>query len=283
MAMKFGAGIIRWGRGKLNIDFIFLKLIYMFDDQNPKSAPPNNLPSEPDDMFADVDKISTAPSAPSAPNALQAGVLKPKIANTLSPDSSGAPSVVTTPAMYAVKEPIVGKIILIVVLLAVLGGAGYYGYRLYKNGFFSAKDAVAPEPPINNVVAPPVTPPVASAPVVPETPPVSTPPVANVAIDTTTAQAGVNMASDEILFGEGVDSDKDGLDDVRENEIGTGIYQVDTDNDGLSDGDEVIIWKSDPLNPDTDKDTYQDGQEVKFGYNPLGPGKLFNVPTTTVK
>lgn len=250
----------------------------MFDDQITNAAPPGNLPSEPEDMFAGVDKVETMPS-PGAPNALQAGVLRPKSTQSVpSPMPTQTPSVMTAPAMYAVKEPVVGKIILIIVLLILLGAAGYFGYRFYTGGLFSAPPAPV-APPENNVapvVAPPVTVP---EPAVPETPaePIVTP------LSTTTAEAGINMASDEILFGDGVDTDKDGLDDVRENEIGTSPYQVDTDGDELSDGDEVIIWKTDPLNKDTDKDTYPDGSEVKNGYNPLGPGRLFNVPTTTTK
>ena len=79
-----------------------------------------------------------------------------------------------------------------------------------------------------------------------------------------------------VLFGEPIDSDKDGLDDVREKELGTGANKPDTDNDGLIDGDEVIIWKTNPLNPDTDGDGFPDGTEVKNGYNPLGIGKIFS-------
>ena len=97
----------------------------------------------------------------------------------------------------------------------------------------------------------------------------------------TTSDVTAKMNNDKILFGEAVDSDKDGLDDVRERELGTDPYNADTDKDVLSDGDEVIIWKTNPLNPDTDGDTYQDGQEVRSGYNPLGAGKLFNVPAST--
>ncbi len=48
---------------------------------------------------------------------------------------------------------------------------------------------------------------------------------------------------------------------------------IDTDNDGLSDEDE-IIYGTDINNPDTDGDGYLDGEEVESGYNPLGEGLL---------
>ncbi len=42
----------------------------------------------------------------------------------------------------------------------------------------------------------------------------------------------------------------------------------DSDNDGLKDWEEAL-WKTDPNNPDTDKDGTPDGQEIKQGRNPL--------------
>jgi len=42
----------------------------------------------------------------------------------------------------------------------------------------------------------------------------------------------------------------------------------DTDKDGISDYDEVSIYKTDPFNADTDRDGYADGAEVLSGYNP---------------
>ncbi len=48
----------------------------------------------------------------------------------------------------------------------------------------------------------------------------------------------------------------------------------DSDNDGLSDYEEVNIYGTDPYNPDTDGDGMSDGDEVKAGRNPKGPGML---------
>ena len=75
------------------------------------------------------------------------------------------------------------------------------------------------------------------------------------------------------------DSDQDGLTDTREFFLGTDPELADTDGDGLSDKDEVDVYHSDPLDTDTDNDTYLDGAEVTSGYSPIGPGKLLEVPT----
>src|SRR6056297_1971239 len=74
----------------------------------------------------------------------------------------------------------------------------------------------------------------------------------------------------------GDDSDKDGLTDSQEIELGTNPKKIDTDNDGLFDYDEVERYKTDPLNSDTDGDGFLDGEEVLSGYNPKGAGKLLN-------
>lgn len=71
-----------------------------------------------------------------------------------------------------------------------------------------------------------------------------------------------------------IDSDGDGLTDAEEAKLGTNANRVDSDFDGLSDYDEVKKWETNPLNPDTDGDTYLDGVEAQNGYNPLGSGKL---------
>ncbi|MFA6171033.1 MAG: hypothetical protein WC715_01025 [Patescibacteria group bacterium] len=76
---------------------------------------------------------------------------------------------------------------------------------------------------------------------------------------------------------EGIDSDNDGLNDTEEQSLGTDSQKVDTDGDGLFDKEEVYTYKTDPLNKDTDGDGYEDGSEVKGGYNPKGPGKLYEV------
>ena len=52
------------------------------------------------------------------------------------------------------------------------------------------------------------------------------------------------------------------------------VVDLDSDQDGLSDADEINIYGTNPLKSDTDGDGYLDGDEVKNGYNPLGEGSL---------
>jgi outer membrane protein OmpA-like peptidoglycan-associated protein len=65
------------------------------------------------------------------------------------------------------------------------------------------------------------------------------------------------------------DSDKDGLSDAYEKELGTDPNKVDTDGDGLYDGTEVKRFKTDPLQVDTDGDGLNDADEVRYKANPL--------------
>lgn len=68
------------------------------------------------------------------------------------------------------------------------------------------------------------------------------------------------------------DSDGDGLSNALEAELGTFPNLADTDEDGLSDGEEVRIWNTEPLNRDTDGDNLSDGEEVyNTGTSPVNP------------
>ena len=75
-----------------------------------------------------------------------------------------------------------------------------------------------------------------------------------------------------------VDTDGDGLTDEEELILGTNPQEPDSDGDGLSDIDEVEIYQTDPLNQDSDGDGYVDGDEVEHGYDPKGPGRLLELP-----
>lgn len=67
------------------------------------------------------------------------------------------------------------------------------------------------------------------------------------------------------------DFDGDGLTNLYEISIGTGIIYADTDNDTLSDGEEIHNFGTDPLLYDTDGDTLSDGEELTRGTSPLLP------------
>lgn len=70
------------------------------------------------------------------------------------------------------------------------------------------------------------------------------------------------------------DLDGDGLADVYETDRGFDGGDRDMDNDGLSDGDELRVYRTDPQLADTDGDGFTDPQELQKGYEPAGDGPL---------
>lgn len=73
------------------------------------------------------------------------------------------------------------------------------------------------------------------------------------------------------------DLDGDGLNNLQETLEGTNIIYLDTDKDGLSDYDEVIVHNTNPLVFDTDEDGVSDAKEIEMGVDPLNYEKIFNV------
>lgn len=51
-------------------------------------------------------------------------------------------------------------------------------------------------------------------------------------------------------------------------------YCTDSDEDGLSNQDEIRVFRTNPFLADTDGDGFMDGDEVKNGYSPNGPSTL---------
>ncbi|MEK7681160.1 MAG: hypothetical protein AAB348_03915 [Patescibacteria group bacterium] len=232
----------------------------MFDEPKIPSQPPKNLPTEPADMFEGVDKGGQP--APQIPDALSAGLLKKKeMAPQKMENDLGA--ILQSNASRA-DSPIVGKVIFFVFLAMVLGAVGFGGWYFYTGMVKDSKPEVVK--PSQETTQPKESAPSASS---------------QPNSDEKASELPAKINNDKILFGEPIDVDKDGLDDAREKEAGTDPNVADTDADGLNDGDELIIWRTDPINPDSDGDTYLDGKEVKNGYNPLGLGKLFQAPTQT--
>lgn len=287
--------------------------MYMFDDvQPPKSGntPPNLPIGEPEDIFevADSDPGSPEPTSleqaapvPQPPvlsnTALDAGILKPKndtrpvdvplpssrpsIEPTVprqSPESVQPYTIHTPSTPFLVEErgggmenqvgvpqeaPFSGRKILIIiitlVILIVLGFGSLWIYTSFIKKNISENNFIPSDTSSDDTTSIPV----------------DTTPDSTVIIPTST------NPEDSILFGEPVDTDSDGIIDTDEEGYGTNALSWDTDQDELSDGDEVMVWKTNPLVFDTDSDGYSDGVEVKNGYKPTGPGKLFEPPTTT--
>jgi hypothetical protein len=70
----------------------------------------------------------------------------------------------------------------------------------------------------------------------------------------------------------GQDTDQDGLTDDEEiNVYKTDPSKADTDGDGLTDREEVKVYKTNPLKADTDGDGLSDGLEIKNHHDPLNP------------
>ncbi len=65
------------------------------------------------------------------------------------------------------------------------------------------------------------------------------------------------------------DSDGDYLDDVTESFYECSPTNFDSDNDGLSDGEEVYFLNTNPFDDDSDNDGISDGAEIDAGTDPL--------------
>ena len=65
-----------------------------------------------------------------------------------------------------------------------------------------------------------------------------------------------------------LDQDLDGISDSEEIKYQTSATSSDTDEDGLTDYQEISDLKTNPLKADTDGDGKADGYEVRYGLNP---------------
>ncbi|MDF7802080.1 lectin-like protein, partial [Pontiellaceae bacterium B1224] len=65
-----------------------------------------------------------------------------------------------------------------------------------------------------------------------------------------------------------IDADGDGLDADQEQQMGTSDQTADSDDDGLSDFQEVLALGSDPMKVDTDGDGLKDSDELQQGTSP---------------
>lgn len=228
---------------------------------------PASAPAAPkvEDMFADIKDMSA---------------VKPKIGGAAKPNVLLAPT--EKPASNILRNLLIIIIVLVMILAAIFLASRFVGSAGLKNlgeQISNLKSLVIKDnkpgatvivnnekPAVpeddgteveNNNVIPPANSPMENIPA--ENNP-SVPPAATSTVATPPAPA--------------VDIDGDGLLDSEEAVLKTNPLKADSDDDGLTDYQEVKIYLTDPLKADTDGDTYLDGAEVKSGYNPNGPGKL---------
>lgn len=242
----------------------------MFDDTPQKNiSPPNNLPIEPEDMFADVDQEnSMVEPINNTPSAVEAGLIRKKALENHSNGDFYQNTVQTAPTEimteekeiitsdYKVSQPVLGKIIKITIILIISSLIGYLAWRIFA--FFKMPTT---EKTVNTEKVVDIN---------------KTDNEIDENIKNETLESDVETRIILPMAEGAIDTDRDGLSDEFELSIGTDPFNPDTDGDGLTDGDEVLIWKTDPLNRDTDADGYLDGEEVMNSYNPLGPGRLFD-------
>ncbi len=73
----------------------------------------------------------------------------------------------------------------------------------------------------------------------------------------------------------------DGISNEEANKLGLNPSVSDSDGDGLSDAEEVYIYKSDPKKYSTSGDIYSDGYKVKLGYDLNKKYETFAIKDTT--
>ncbi|MFA5021703.1 MAG: hypothetical protein WC508_01290 [Patescibacteria group bacterium] len=240
-------------------------------DQNPNSNNqiPQNLPTgsptpaptsvgpspvssnEPEDILAEVDQGQSLVKGPAQ--------IVPDW-NKMVDNAKAAVTDAKEPMAKQYKKILV-IIAILLVAIVVLAASGWYAYSLFTSDRNSelplANTNTVPlnsNQPINNAIN-------------------NEPDIVNQGnISNTNIDSNINSETNQNL-----DSDQDGLIDTEERMYGTDPNNPDTDGDGLTDRDEVKVFRTDPNNPDTDGDGYKDGDEVKNGYDPKGAGKLLNI------
>lgn len=78
--------------------------------------------------------------------------------------------------------------------------------------------------------------------------------------------------TNDLIAAQTADTDRDGLTDGDELDVYlTDPNATDSDMDGVTDGEELFVYATNPNNVDTDADGYSDGDEVAMGSNPVTP------------
>ncbi len=78
------------------------------------------------------------------------------------------------------------------------------------------------------------------------------------------------------------DPDGDGLTTAQEQALGTDPLKTDTDGDGISDGDEVNTYHTNPLLADSDNDGQADQLEIAAGTDPTNSVSVFGITDLSI-
>jgi hypothetical protein len=90
----------------------------------------------------------------------------------------------------------------------------------------------------------------------------------SVNVGNTTTASLADLDQSKVYYIAATAYDTSGNESSFSNEVTYDLSQTDTDGDGLSDWDEIAVYKTDPTRADTDGDGLSDGQEVALGTDP---------------
>ncbi len=95
---------------------------------------------------------------------------------------------------------------------------------------------------------------------------------------------GAETCTELVTCGDKSDPDRDGLDNKAEYDTGTDPNNNDSDSDGIADGDESLIFNSDPLLSKTFREgEYRDSDFIRGGYDVQTNEPYTNERLTTIK
>lgn len=95
---------------------------------------------------------------------------------------------------------------------------------------------------------------------------------------------GNEVCSEQTICGENADPDHDGLTNIEEFKNKTDPNNSDSDSDGLSDGDEVHVFSTDPTKLRTNQNfTFNDSDYAKGGFDIITNTKLSNAQLQQIK
>lgn len=132
------------------------------------------------------------------------------------------------------------KLIIIIVVIVILGVGGYFGYSWYADNYLNKQEEALTIPP--------------------------TQPTLSEAFMMKYFESTV--CEDQSMCSANADPDRDGLSNIREDDLGTNPLSADSDRDGIADNDELRIYETDPILADSDGDGFEDGVEIKNSFSP---------------